>query len=119
MTANLDGLFAALADPTRRAVVERLMTGPAPVSDLHAPHDMALPTFLKHLGRLEAAGLVRSRKIGRVRMVEIEAEGLAGAEDWLRRTQALWQGRLDRLAALAARQEEDENDGLPDGRAGT
>ena len=73
------------------------------MSELHAPHDMALPSFLKHLNKLEAAGLVRSQKVGRTRMVHIEAAPLAAAEDWLTRQRALWEGRLDRLARLAER----------------
>ena len=102
MANQLDSFFAAMADPTRRAVIERLIHGPAPVSDLHAPHDIALPTFLKHLKKLEAAGLVRSEKSGRVRTVHIEAAPLRAAEDWLTRQRRLWEGRLDRLGALAA-----------------
>ncbi|WP_323771666.1 metalloregulator ArsR/SmtB family transcription factor [Antarctobacter sp.] len=101
MANHLDSLFGALSDPTRRAVIERLMSGPAPVSDLHRDHDMALPSFLKHLGRLEAAGLIRSLKRGRTRIVHIEAAPLAEVENWLSRQRALWEGRLDRLAALA------------------
>ncbi|MDJ1007623.1 MAG: metalloregulator ArsR/SmtB family transcription factor [Paracoccaceae bacterium] len=108
MTNHLDSFFAALSDPTRRAVIERLATGPAPVSELHAPHDMALPTFLTHLKRLEAAGLVRSEKIGRVRTVHIEAAPLAEAEDWLARHRRIWERRLDRLADLAERIERSE-----------
>ena len=110
MANQLDHLFAAMADPTRRAVVERLTRGPAPVSELHDPHDIALPTFLKHLSRLEAAGLVRSEKKGRVRTVHLEALPLRAAEDWLSRQRALWEGRLDRLQALA---EELERKGHP------
>lgn len=101
MTNQLDGFFAALSDPTRRAVIERLTRGPAPVTELHAPHDIALPTFLRHLKVLEAAGLVRSEKSGRVRTVHIEALPLAEAEGWLSRQRHLWEGRLDRLDALA------------------
>lgn len=101
MANQIDSFFAAMADPTRRAVIERLTRGPAPVSDLHAPHDIALPTFLKHLKKLEAAGLVRSEKTGRVRTVHIEAAPLRAAEDWLARQRHLWAGRLDRLGALA------------------
>ena len=101
MANQLDHLFAAMADPTRRAVVERLTRGPAPVSELHDPHDIPLPTFLRHLSRLEAAGLVRSEKKGRVRTVHLEALPLRAAEDWLSRQRALWEGRLDRLQALA------------------
>lgn len=101
MDNHLDHFFGALADPTRRAVIERLTEGPAPVSELHAPHDMALPTFLKHLKKLEAAGLVRSEKAGRVRTVHIEAQPLKAAEDWLAKHRRSWESRIDRLAALA------------------
>ncbi len=102
MDNNLDSFFGAMADPTRRAVIERLTRGPAPVSELHAPHDIALPSFLKHLKVLEAAGLVRSEKIGRVRTVHIEAAPLATAEAWLNRQRRGWSRRLDRLEQLAA-----------------
>jgi DNA-binding transcriptional ArsR family regulator len=101
MTNQLDSFFSALSDPTRRAVIERLTRGPAPVTELHAPHDIALPTFLRHLKVLEAAGLVRSEKSGRVRTVHIEALPLAEAEHWLSKQRRLWEGRLDRLDALA------------------
>ncbi|WP_238363829.1 ArsR/SmtB family transcription factor [Mesobacterium pallidum] len=101
MDNNLNAFFAALSDPTRRAVIERLTQGPAPVSELHGGHDMALPSFLKHLGKLEAAGLVRSEKTGRVRTVHLEAAPLAAAEHWLHRQHRLWERRLDRLTALA------------------
>ena len=101
MANHLDTFFGALADPTRRAVIERLTVGPAPVKELHAPHDMALPTFLKHLSKLEDAGLVRTEKKGRVRTVHIEAAPLAEAESWLKKQRAVWEGRLDRLARLA------------------
>ena len=105
MDNHLDSFFAALSDPTRRAVIERLTTGPAPVSELHAPHDMALPTFMKHLSKLEAAGLVRSEKKGRVRTVHIEAAPLAAAESWISKQRKIWEGRLDRLQNLAERLE--------------
>lgn len=101
MANQLDHFFSAMSDPTRRAVIERLVTGPASVTDLHAPHDMALPSFLKHLNKLETAGLVRSVKSGRTRMVHIEAASLADAEHWLNRQRRLWEGRLNRLQALA------------------
>lgn len=100
MDNNLDIFFHALADPTRRAVIERLTEGPAPVSTLHAPHDMALPTFMKHLKVLEAAKLVRSEKNGRVRTVHIEAHTLDAGEAWLKQQRRLWKGRLDRIDAL-------------------
>ena len=108
MTNQLDSFFGALSDPTRRAVIERLADGPAPVSDLHAPHDIALPTFLKHLKVLEQAGLVRSEKKGRVRTVHIEAAPLARAETWLKLQRHAWETRLDRLGALADRIARDE-----------
>ena len=108
MDNQLDSFFAALSDPTRRAVIERLTQGPAPVSELHAPHDMALPSFLKHLSKLEAAGLVRSEKAGRVRTVHIEAAPLKAAEDWLSRHRRTWECRLDRLETLALRIDEEE-----------
>ncbi|MGR3434800.1 MAG: ArsR/SmtB family transcription factor [Shimia sp.] len=108
MANSLDAFFAALADPTRRAVIERLGHGPAAVGELHAPHDMALPSFLKHLSRLEAAGLVRSEKKGRVRIVHIEAAPFAPAEDWLARRRRLWEARLDRLQEMAESMEGDD-----------
>ena len=103
---GLDAFFHAMADPTRRAVVERLTLGPATVSDLAAPHGIALPTFLKHLRVLEDSGLVRSEKKGRVRTCHIEAEPLAAAEHWLSRQRRIWESRLDRLDALVRELEE-------------
>tara|TARA_A100000171_G_scaffold40067_1_gene40100 strand:+ start:334 stop:669 length:336 start_codon:yes stop_codon:yes gene_type:complete len=111
MDNNLNSVFSALADPTRRAVIERLISGPAAVSELHAPHDMAMPSFLKHLGKLESAGIIRSKKIGRVRTVNIEAAPIAEAEDWLNRQRSIWEGRLDRLSALAENLEKESSDG--------
>lgn len=101
MANKLDTVFSALADPTRRAVVEQLTGGPAPVSTLHDGHDMALPTFLRHLKVLEESGLVRSSKKGRVRTVHIEAAPLKIIEDWLDQHRVHWEARLDRLARLA------------------
>ncbi len=105
MANQVDAYFSALGDPTRRAVIERLARASASVSELHAPHDMALPTFLKHLKVLERAGLVRTEKSGRVRTVHIEAATLARAEGWLSRQRALWEARTDRLTELAERLE--------------
>ena len=99
--SNLDLCFSALGDPTRRMILQRLARGEATVSELAEPHDMALPTFLKHLSKLEEAGLVRSEKKGRVRTVHIEAAPLAKAESWLKKQRAIWEGRRDRLARLA------------------
>lgn len=105
MDNQLNDFFAAMADPTRRAVIERLSKGAASVGDLHEPHDIALPTFLKHLKKLEAAGLVRTEKKGRVRIAQIEAEPLQAAESWLRQQRQVWEGRLDRLERLARQME--------------
>ena len=96
-TDALDPVFRALADPTRRAVLNRLSHGPATVSELAEPFGMALPSFLQHLKVLEEGGLVRSRKIGRVRTCAIEPRALATAERWLAEQRAVWESRLDRL----------------------
>lgn len=89
MAHDLTSAFAALADPTRRAVVERLAKGPATVSDLAAPFEIALPTFMRHLKTLEECGLVRSVKKGRVRTCHIEAAPLMELQGWLE-----WQRRV-------------------------
>src|SRR5262245_3891685 len=95
--AQLDRVFQALADPTRRAVLSRLARSAAPVSELAEPFDMALPSFLQHLKVLEGCGLVRSRKSGRVRTYQLAPQRLKLAEDWLSRQRALWERRLDQL----------------------
>lgn len=96
-SADLDRLFHALADPARRAIVERLSGGPAPVSELARPLPMSLPAAMQHLGVLEAAGLVRSKKIGRVRTCEIDPAAIRRAEHWLNARRNEWERRLDRL----------------------
>lgn len=108
MAHHLNAFFSALSDPTRRAVIERLVTGPATVSDLAAPHDMALPTFLRHLKVLEDSGIVRSAKTGRVRTCRIATEPLVAAQDWLAWQRAIWEGRNDRLSKLAEQLEKDK-----------
>ncbi len=110
MSRNLNISFAALADPTRRAVVERLVNGPATVSDLAKPHDMALPTFMRHLKTLENSGLVRSVKKGRVRTCHIEAAPLMELQGWLEWQRRVWESRLDRLTELAEKLEGKPND---------
>jgi DNA-binding transcriptional ArsR family regulator len=95
--SDLDGLFHALADPARRAMVERLSRGPAPVSELARPLPMSLPSAMQHLGVLEAAGLVRSEKIGRVRTCSIQTATLSLAEQWINARRQEWERRLDRL----------------------
>lgn len=97
--ASPEPVFQALADPTRRAVVERLGRGPRSVSELAEPFAMALPSFMQHLRTLERAGLVRSTKVGRVRTCELVPRRLAQAEDWLARRRRLWERRLDQLDA--------------------
>ncbi len=101
VTAELDSAFRALAHPTRRAVVSRLVRGPATVTELAKPFDMALPSFLQHLKVLEDGGLVRSRKSGRVRTVQIRPAKLRKATEWLTRQRDLWECRLDQLDAYA------------------
>jgi DNA-binding transcriptional ArsR family regulator len=106
----VDAVFRALADPTRRQVLERLGARPASVSELAAPFKMAMPSFLAHLKVLEASGLVRSEKVGRVRTYALEPERLATAEHWLQRQRSLWERRLDQLDAyLLKMKEEEEN----------
>jgi DNA-binding transcriptional ArsR family regulator len=95
--AALDHVFHALADPTRRAVLHRLSRGPASVSELAKPFDIALPSFLQHLNVLERGGLVRSKKVGRVRTCEVVPQRLEQAERWIAGQRALWEGRLDRM----------------------
>lgn len=94
---SLEPVFQALADPTRRAVVERLGRGPRTVSELAEPFGMALPSFMQHLRTLERVGLVRSTKVGRVRTCELVPRRLAQAEHWLARQRRLWEQRLDQL----------------------
>lgn len=94
---TIDGIFRALADPTRRRVLARLSRAPGSVSELAAPFDMALPSFVQHLRILEGCGLVRSAKAGRVRTYALDPQTLRLAEDWLARQRTLWEGRLDRL----------------------
>lgn len=93
----VNDVFRALADPTRRRVLERLGSRPASVSELARAHDMALPSFIQHLKMLENCGLVHSRKTGRVRTYHLAPEPLRVAEDWLGRQRSLWERRLDQL----------------------
>jgi len=94
---SLDLTFQALADPTRRAMVERLGHGPASVSELARPLAMSLPAVMQHLAVLEESGLVVSEKIGRVRTCRIEPQALSLAEQWINARRAEWGRRLDRL----------------------
>jgi len=99
---TLDKVFHALADPTRRAVLRRLSQGPASVSELAGPFKMALPSFVQHLQVLENCGLIRSKKIGRVRNCQIRTKPLTEAEDWIADQRALWTNRFDRLEDYVA-----------------
>jgi len=95
--AAVDAVFHALSNPTRRKVVERLSAGPATVSELAAPFDMQLPSFVQHLSVLERSRLVRSKKRGRVRTYELAPERFKVVEDWLAARRRLWEARLDRF----------------------
>jgi DNA-binding transcriptional ArsR family regulator len=101
---SLDKVFHALADPTRRGMVERLVRGPASVSELSRPLEMSLPAVLQHLQVLEASGLVRSEKAGRVRTCRIEPDALRAAEAWVTGQRTAWETRLDRLGDYLAGQ---------------
>jgi DNA-binding transcriptional ArsR family regulator len=95
--SELGRVFQALADPTRRAVLERLAGGPAAMSELAQPFRMALPSFAQHLDVLEDCGLVRSSKEGRVRTYQLAPRPLKAAEGWLARQRTLWDRRLDQF----------------------
>jgi DNA-binding transcriptional ArsR family regulator len=108
---GFDLLFQALADPSRRAMVDRLTRGPASVSELARPLQMSLPAVVQHLHVLEASGLVRSRKLGRVRTCSVEPAALRTAEHWLAERRTFWEKSLDRLGELLA-----EDNDLPQQR---
>ncbi len=104
---QLDPIFQALADPTRRAVIGRLGAGPASVGELAAPFAMALPSFMKHIHALEGAGLIRTQKRGRVRSCALDPGAFAAATDWLADQQAQWTARTDRLEHFVLQQQKD------------
>jgi DNA-binding transcriptional ArsR family regulator len=97
---GVDRVFHALADPTRRQVVERLVSGPVTTLELAEPFDMSLPSFTQHLALLEAAGMVASTKEGRVRTYRLAPAGLELADGWLAEQRRLWERRLDQLDAF-------------------
>ena len=103
---HLDLVFQALSDPTRRAIVERLGRGPASVTQLARPFAMTLPAVLQHVAVLEASGLVRSEKVGRVRTCQIDGHALSVAGGWIQERRRTWERRLDRLGAVLAEQPE-------------
>ena len=106
----LDQVFHALADPSRRAMVDRLTRGPASVSELAQPLTMSLAAVVQHVQVLESSGLVRTEKVGRVRTCSIEPAALRTAEHWISERRSLWERRLDRLGDFLAEQPPDEAD---------
>ncbi|MFP3914291.1 MAG: ArsR/SmtB family transcription factor [Actinomycetota bacterium] len=107
-TADVGAVFRALADPTRREVVERLGSGPAATSELAMPYDMALPSFLQHLEVLEEAGIVSSEKTGRVRTYRLVPERLSLVDQWMEIQRRVWQARLDQFDAYVQELEDEE-----------
>jgi DNA-binding transcriptional ArsR family regulator len=105
-SAELDGVLVALADPTRRAVVRRLGSGPASVGDLARQFPMTLPSFLKHVRTLESSGLVHTHKQGRVRTCVLDRKRLTLVDDWLAEQRRTWEQRTDRLEQLVTDPEE-------------
>jgi DNA-binding transcriptional ArsR family regulator len=103
---NIDRLFHALGDPTRRAMLDRLSQGPVSVSALAAPLGITLTAVAQHLQILEECGLARTEKLGRVRTCRIESAGFDALEQWIRNHRTVWERRLDRLGALL--EEEDQ-----------
>lgn len=107
---ELSGIFQALGDPTRRAVLGRLSRGPASVSDLARPFDMALPSFMKHIRFLEGTGLIRTSKQGRIRTCALDQKRFAAAERWLAGQRSIWEGHADRLEQYVAALQENEKE---------
>jgi DNA-binding transcriptional ArsR family regulator len=113
-SSPLDLAFQALADPTRRAMVERLARGPASVSDLARPLSISLPAVMQHLAVLEGSGLVVSQKIGRVRTCRVEPATLSLVEQWINARRTEWERRLDRLGNyLEELKKEGDDNGSP------
>ena len=110
VSVTIDGIFRALSDPTRRNVLERLSGRATSVSELAAPYEMALPSFVEHLRVLEKSGLVRSFKTGRVRTYELAPEQLKLAGDWLGRQRGMWERRLDRLDTYLLKLKKEESE---------
>jgi DNA-binding transcriptional ArsR family regulator len=100
----VEAVFHALSDASRRAMIDRLLEGPASVSELAAPMPISLPAVVQHLHVLERSGVVRSRKAGRVRTCEVEPQALSAAERWISERRASWEARLDRLGEFLAEQ---------------
>lgn len=108
---SIDRVFQALADPSRRVIVERLSRGPASVSELAEPLPMSLPAVVQHLQVLESSGLVRSQKVGRVRTCRIEPAALRPVERWITARRSNWERRLDSLGEYLGKNSEDSKEG--------
>jgi DNA-binding transcriptional ArsR family regulator len=108
-SGDVDEVLHALADPTRRRIVEALGTGPASVSELAKPLPMSLPAVVQHLQVLESCGLVQSQKVGRVRTCHLDVKRLDTVQDWIAARRKTWEGRLDRLGEYLAAHPEDPN----------
>jgi DNA-binding transcriptional ArsR family regulator len=108
-SAVADDVFHALSSSTRRKVLEQLSVGPATVSELAAPFDMKLPSFVQHLSVLERSRLVTSKKRGRVRTYEVAPERFKVAEDWLTERRQVWESRFDRFDAYVKQLKEKES----------
>jgi DNA-binding transcriptional ArsR family regulator len=107
---QIDQVFKALADPTRRAIIERLTRGPRSTKELAEPFEMALPSFVQHLNLLEECQLVSSHKEGRVRTYTLNAKELKKAETWMMRQRDLWEKRLQRLDTYLSTMKDDDDD---------
>jgi DNA-binding transcriptional ArsR family regulator len=103
---ELDAVFAALSDPTRRSVLRELGRGPASVGDLARSSPMTLPSFMKHIRVLESSGLIHTAKAGRVRTCTLDRERLAVVDGWLAEQRAIWEGRTDRLEQFVTDRQE-------------
>src|SRR6201988_1353202 len=108
-SATADDVFNALSNPTRRKVLEQLSIGPATVSELAAPFDMQLPSFVQHLSILEQSRLVKSKKRGRVRTYEVSPDRFKVAENWLSERRQMWEARLDRFDQYVKQLKEKES----------
>jgi DNA-binding transcriptional ArsR family regulator len=108
---SVDVVFHALADRSRRLMIDRLLEGPASVSELARPLSISLPAVVQHLHVLEGSGVVRSHKVGRVRTCEIDPQALSTAERWIRERRELWERRLDRLGGFLATQSDESAPG--------
>jgi DNA-binding transcriptional ArsR family regulator len=113
----IDVVFHALSDANRRTMIDRLLDGPASVSELARPLAISLPAVVQHLHVLEASGVVRSHKVGRVRTCEIEPQALSTAERWISQRRAMWEAQLDRLGEFLATGTDESEPSTPSKKA--